>query len=40
MESKKVTHNTEDLLDTDMLQQYIDLVGPQLIYQSVEMFEK
>ena len=40
VESKKVTHNTEDLLDTDMLQQYIDLVGPQLIYQSVEMFEK
>jgi two-component system aerobic respiration control sensor histidine kinase ArcB len=40
VESKKVAHNTEDLLDTDMLQQYIDLVGPQLIYQSVEMFEK
>ena len=40
VESKKVVHNTEDLLDTDMLQQYIDLVGPQLIYQSVEMFEK
>ncbi len=40
VESKKVTQNTEDLLDTDMLQQYIDLVGPQLIYQSVDMFEK
>lgn len=40
VESKKVAHNAEDLLDTDMLQQYIDLVGPQLIYQSVEMFEK
>lgn len=40
VESKKVAHNIEDLLDTDMLQQYIDLVGPQLIYQSVEMFEK
>lgn len=40
VESKKVTQNTEDLLDTDMLQQYIDLVGPQLIYQSLDMFEK
>jgi len=28
------------LLDTAMLEQYIELVGPQLIVQSLEMFEK
>ncbi|WP_345829160.1 aerobic respiration two-component sensor histidine kinase ArcB [Erwinia sp. HDF1-3R] len=28
------------LLDIDMLQQYIELVGPQLIVQSLEMFEQ
>jgi len=28
------------LLDTDMLEQYLELVGPSLIYQSLEMFEK
>lgn len=30
----------ESLLDTTMLEQYIDLVGPQLIHQSLEMFEQ
>lgn len=30
----------EALLDIPMLQQYLDLVGPSLIYQSVAMFEQ
>lgn len=30
----------ESLLDTAMLEQYMDLVGPQLIHQSLEMFEQ
>jgi two-component system aerobic respiration control sensor histidine kinase ArcB len=30
----------ESLLDTAMLEQYLELVGPQLIYQSLEMFEQ
>lgn len=35
MDEKKQT-----LLDVDMLQQYIELVGPQLIHQSLDMFEQ
>ncbi len=30
----------QTILDTDMLEQYLDLVGSSLIYQSLEMFEK
>ncbi|PWC13034.1 aerobic respiration two-component sensor histidine kinase ArcB [Brenneria corticis] len=30
----------EDLLDIAMLEQYLDLVGPKLIHQSLDMFEK
>jgi two-component system aerobic respiration control sensor histidine kinase ArcB len=30
----------ESLLDVAMLEQYMDLVGPQLIHQSLEMFEQ
>ncbi|UAY91792.1 aerobic respiration two-component sensor histidine kinase ArcB [Pectobacterium polaris] len=30
----------EDLLDIPMLEQYLDLVGPKLIHQSLEMFEQ
>lgn len=30
----------ESLLDTAMLEQYMDLVGPQLIHQSLAMFEQ
>lgn len=30
----------ESLLDTAMLKQYLDLVGPQLIQQSLAMFEQ
>ncbi len=33
------SHHLE-LLDIAMLEQYLDLVGPQLIYQSLKMFEK
>ena len=36
----KVMQTHESLLDTTMLEQYIDLVGPQLIHQSLEMFEQ
>ncbi|WP_145534120.1 aerobic respiration two-component sensor histidine kinase ArcB [Yersinia thracica] len=36
----KVMQTHESLLDTAMLEQYIDLVGPQLIHQSLEMFEQ
>ncbi|RWR01534.1 aerobic respiration control sensor protein ArcB [[Pantoea] beijingensis] len=35
MDEKKLT-----LLDIAMLEQYLDLVGPSLIYQSLEMFEQ
>ncbi|MGC6388579.1 aerobic respiration two-component sensor histidine kinase ArcB [Ewingella sp. S1.OA.A_B6] len=35
-----VMKDSDTLLDTAMLEQYIDLVGPQLIYQSADMFEK
>ncbi|MCT6706736.1 hypothetical protein N4286_14065, partial [Staphylococcus aureus] len=42
--AKKQEHTVmqthESLLDTAMLEQYIDLVGPQLIHQSLEMFEQ
>ncbi|CAI1018465.1 aerobic respiration two-component sensor histidine kinase ArcB [Serratia entomophila] len=41
---KKTEHKAmqinESLLDTAMLEQYMDLVGPQLIHQSLEMFEQ
>ncbi|MCL6361117.1 aerobic respiration two-component sensor histidine kinase ArcB [Pectobacterium polaris] len=30
----------EDLLDIPMLEQYLDLVGPKLIHQSLDMFEQ
>ncbi|MCV9879717.1 aerobic respiration two-component sensor histidine kinase ArcB [Brenneria izbisi] len=30
----------EELLDIAMLEQYLDLVGPKLIYQSLDMFEQ
>ncbi|MGV8926787.1 MAG: aerobic respiration two-component sensor histidine kinase ArcB [Ewingella sp.] len=41
MEKEPVVMKDSDaLLDTAMLEQYIDLVGPQLIYQSADMFEK
>ncbi|MGY0147267.1 aerobic respiration two-component sensor histidine kinase ArcB [Edwardsiella tarda] len=33
-------HDSGELLDTEMLQQYLDLVGPQLIDQSLAVFEK
>lgn len=33
-------HDSGELLDTEMLQQYLDLVGPQLIEQSLAVFEK
>lgn len=33
-------HKTQQILDTVMLEQYLDLVGPSLIYQSLEMFEQ
>ncbi|MFI0488005.1 MAG: aerobic respiration two-component sensor histidine kinase ArcB [Yersinia sp. (in: enterobacteria)] len=36
----KIMKTQESLLDTAMLKQYIDLVGPQLIYQSLEIFEQ
>ena len=42
--SKKTEHKAmqinESLLDTAMLEQYMDPVGPQLIHQSPEMFEQ
>lgn len=42
--TKKLEHKAmqinESLLDTAMLEQYMDLVGPQLIHQSLEMFEQ
>lgn len=36
----KAMQINESLLDTAMLEQYMDLVGPQLIHQSLEMFEQ
>ncbi|UCQ53804.1 aerobic respiration two-component sensor histidine kinase ArcB [Edwardsiella tarda] len=33
-------HDSGELLDTEMLQQYLELVGPQLIDQSLAVFEK
>lgn len=33
-------HDARELLDTEMLQQYLELVGPQLITQSLAVFEK
>lgn len=39
MEPKSMQTN-ESLLDLPMLEQYMDLVGPQLIHQSLEMFEQ
>lgn len=37
---QKAMQINESLLDTVMLEQYMDLVGPQLIYQSLDMFEQ
>ncbi|CAI2410253.1 Aerobic respiration control sensor protein ArcB [Serratia plymuthica] len=37
---QKAMQINESLLDTTMLEQYMDLVGPQLIHQSLEMFEQ
>jgi two-component system aerobic respiration control sensor histidine kinase ArcB len=39
MEPKSMQTN-ESLLDVAMLEQYMELVGPQLIHQSLEMFEQ
>src|SRR5476651_1169832 len=39
-EPSVTTQTQESLLDTAMLEQYIELVGPGLIYQSADMFEK
>jgi two-component system aerobic respiration control sensor histidine kinase ArcB len=39
-EPSVATQTQESLLDTAMLEQYIELVGPGLIYQSADMFEK
>jgi two-component system aerobic respiration control sensor histidine kinase ArcB len=39
-EERKVDEKKLGLLDVTMLEQYIELVGPQLIYQSMEMFEQ
>ncbi len=39
-EPSVTTQTQESLLDIAMLEQYIELVGPGLIYQSAEMFEK
>lgn len=35
-----ITKTQESLLDVAMLEQYMELVGPGLIYQSADMFEK
>lgn len=37
---QKAMQINESLLDTAMLEQYMELVGPQLIHQSLEMFEQ
>ncbi|WP_437214870.1 aerobic respiration two-component sensor histidine kinase ArcB [Pectobacterium sp. LFLA-215] len=39
-EGDEMTKAEEDLLDIPMLEQYLDLVGPKLIHQSLEMFEQ
>ncbi|WP_034917316.1 aerobic respiration two-component sensor histidine kinase ArcB [Erwinia sp. 9145] len=39
-QEKKVDEKKLALLDVQMLEQYIELVGPQLITQGLEMFEK
>ncbi|KHN54199.1 aerobic respiration two-component sensor histidine kinase ArcB [Pectobacterium fontis] len=39
-ESDDMAQAEEDLLDIPMLEQYLDLVGPKLIHQSLEMFEQ
>ncbi len=39
-EEQNMTQDVDKILDTDMLQQYIDLVGPQLIHQSLAVFEQ
>ncbi|BES86571.1 aerobic respiration control sensor protein [Pectobacterium araliae] len=39
-EGEEMEKAKEDLLDIPMLEQYLDLVGPKLIHQSLEMFEQ
>ncbi|WP_225086595.1 aerobic respiration two-component sensor histidine kinase ArcB [Pectobacterium colocasium] len=39
-EGDEMAKAEEDLLDIPMLEQYLDLVGPKLIHQSLEMFEQ
>ncbi|KHT14243.1 aerobic respiration two-component sensor histidine kinase ArcB [Pectobacterium brasiliense] len=39
-EEDEMANAEEDLLDIPMLEQYLDLVGPKLIHQSLEMFEQ
>ncbi|MEQ9846270.1 aerobic respiration two-component sensor histidine kinase ArcB [Pectobacterium brasiliense] len=39
-EEDDMANAEEDLLDIPMLEQYLDLVGPKLIHQSLEMFEQ
>ncbi|WP_233986179.1 aerobic respiration two-component sensor histidine kinase ArcB [Pectobacterium versatile] len=39
-EGDEMANAEEDLLDIPMLEQYLDLVGPKLIHQSLEMFEQ
>ncbi|MBA0205404.1 aerobic respiration two-component sensor histidine kinase ArcB [Pectobacterium aroidearum] len=39
-EGTEMAKAEEDLLDIPMLEQYLDLVGPKLIHQSLEMFEQ
>ncbi|KHT26491.1 aerobic respiration two-component sensor histidine kinase ArcB [Pectobacterium carotovorum] len=39
-EGDEMANAEDDLLDIPMLEQYLDLVGPKLIHQSLEMFEQ
>ncbi|RRO01729.1 aerobic respiration two-component sensor histidine kinase ArcB [Pectobacterium aquaticum] len=39
-EEDEMANAEDDLLDIPMLEQYLDLVGPKLIHQSLEMFEQ
>ncbi len=39
-QESKAMHHSESLLDTEMLEQYLELVGPQLIHQSLALFEQ
>ncbi|CDH20400.1 hybrid sensory histidine kinase in two-component regulatory system with ArcA, regulates respiration and fermentation, senses oxidized quinones [Xenorhabdus bovienii str. kraussei Quebec] len=39
LQETKVVKKNEDLLDTEMLNQYIDLVGPKMIADNLKMFE-